>query len=145
MKIKTKLFGEIEVSEKQKIYFENGILGFEELHSFFLIDIPENNGPFYWLQSEEIIDIGFVVITPQTIMPDYKLEVEKSDLDKIDIKNENDILVFTIVTLYEDPSKNTVNLLGPIVINKKNLKAIQAISLNENYSVRHPLLKRGEK
>ncbi|HOJ63331.1 MAG TPA: flagellar assembly protein FliW [Spirochaetota bacterium] len=144
MKIKTKIFGEVEVSEKQRIYFESGILGFEDLHSFFLIDIPDSNGPFYWLQSEESIDIGFVVITPETIMPDYKLEVEKSDLEKIDIKSESDILLFSIVTLYEDPSKNTVNLLGPIIINKRNLKAIQAISLNENYSVRHPLIKRGE-
>lgn len=144
MKIKTKIFGEVEVSEKQRIFFEKGIFGFEDLHTFFLLDIPDSNGPFYWLQSDESLDIGFVVLTPETIMPDYKLQVEKSDLEKIDVQSESDILVFCIVTLYEDPAKNTVNLLGPIIINKRNLKAIQTISLNENYSVRHPLIKRGE-
>ena len=35
MKIKTKAFGEIEVSEKQKIEITEGLLGFEDIHSLY--------------------------------------------------------------------------------------------------------------
>lgn len=143
MVIETKAFGSIEVSEKQKIYFEQGILGFEDIHSFYLLDFPEGDAPFFWLQSEDFPEIAFILISPDAIIPDYKLVADAKEYESIDITNDNEILVFSIVTIYDNPENSTVNMLGPIVINKRNKKARQMISLNDKYTVRHPLIKKG--
>ena len=41
MKIKTKFFGEIEISDDKIITFENGIIGFPELRRFALLHDEE--------------------------------------------------------------------------------------------------------
>jgi len=139
VKIQTKAFGEIEVSDKQKISFPDGILGFEFIKDYYLLDMEDS--PFYWLQSIEEQDIAFVVIQPDLFIPDYKLKVNNAELESIDIKDKEDILIFTIVTIPENPSEMTANLQGPIIINKKNNLARQAISLDDNHRVKHALMK----
>ncbi len=143
MKVKTKGFGEIEVSEKQRIFFKNGILGFEDIHDFLLLD-TEDGSPFYWLQAEKISEIAFVIIDPRIIVPDYKIEVDSNELEELEIKKDEDILQFSIVTIYENLQDITINLLGPVIINKTNHYAKQLINQNEEYSVKHPLLQKKE-
>jgi len=138
MKIKTKAFGEVEVSEKQRISFKEGIFGFEDVHKFVLLDTEEAS-PFYWLQSEEIPEIAFLVVEPKMIIPDYKLDIDKKELSEIEVEKDEDILIFSIVTIYDDPQNITVNLLGPLVLNKYKHKGKQLINQNDTYSVRHPL------
>ncbi|MFN3782156.1 MAG: flagellar assembly protein FliW, partial [Candidatus Kapaibacteriota bacterium] len=50
--IKTLQFGELEIEPQHIFYFENGILGFEDLHEFVLI-ADEETLPFKWLISIE--------------------------------------------------------------------------------------------
>ncbi len=138
MKIKTKAFGEIEISDKQRIYFEDGLLGFDDIKKFVLLDTDEDS-PFYWLQSEEVTDIAFLVVDPNTFFVDYKNKFDKKDLADIGVKDESEILVFCILTVHDDFKASTVNLLGPIVINKLKRVARQVISLDDTCSVRHPL------
>jgi flagellar assembly factor FliW len=143
MKIKTKPFGEIEISEKQKISFKNGILGFEDIKNFFLLD-GENDSPFYWLQALEMPEIAFVIIDPAYIVENYKLDIDQKDLDELSIKNQEDMLIFSIVTIYEKPEDITVNLLGPIIINKTKKLGKQIINQNDDYQIKHPLLSKKE-
>ncbi|HOV15642.1 MAG TPA: flagellar assembly protein FliW, partial [Spirochaetota bacterium] len=82
MKIKTKAFGEIEVSDKQKLYFKNGIFGFEDIQKFVLLD-GGSGSPFYWLQSEEYSEIAFLIVEPKLIVSDYKLEINKDDINDL--------------------------------------------------------------
>jgi flagellar assembly factor FliW len=139
MKVKSKAFGEIEISEKQKIYFKNGLLGFEDMHEFVLLDTEEGS-PFYWLQSEKMTEVAFVLINPNVVIPDYELKYSKEDLTDLGTENETELLRFSIVTIYEKAQDITVNLLGPIVINKTTKIAKQIINQNDQYSVKHPLL-----
>lgn len=143
MKIVTKAFGEIEISEKQKITIKEGLLGFEDIRDFVLLDFDEGS-PFYWLQAEKIPEIAFLIVDPKQVVDDYELIVDDKDLEKLEINSESDILTFAIVTLNDNPAKTTVNLLGPIVINKITHQARQLISLSDKYSVRHPLLSQKE-
>ncbi|MBR3731216.1 MAG: flagellar assembly protein FliW [Spirochaetales bacterium] len=143
MTVNTKAFGPTEVSEQQRLTCDDGLLGFNDIHSFYLIDYPDPNTPFYLLQSDEHTEIAFVLIDPTLIMPDYQLSVSDKDLRQIGVENPSDVLYFSIVTIYDNPQDSTVNLLGPIMINKKNHKAKQMISQNDDYSVRYPLFKGG--
>ncbi len=137
MKITTKPYGEIEVNEKQKIFFPDGLFGFEEVKNYFLLDSKE--GPFYWLQSAEHPDLAFVLIDPRVFKENYTLNLQDEDYKAIEA-GEGDVLDFTIVTVPEDPEKISANLMGPIIINRKSRKARQAISENDEYTVKHYIM-----
>jgi flagellar assembly factor FliW len=134
MKIKTKPYGEIEVNEKQKIHFPDGLFGFEEVKQYFLLDSKE--GPFYWLQSAEHPELAFVLIDPRVFKNNYTLSLTDDDYRAIDA-HKGDVIDFAIVTVPEDPEKISANLMGPIIINRKTRKARQAISENDEYTVKH--------
>ncbi len=61
--ILTKPFGSVELDERQRIRFPFGVLGFESLHDYALLDADQ--APFYWLQSLEVVEIAFVLIEPR--------------------------------------------------------------------------------
>ena len=148
MKIKTKPYGEVEVDEKQKLHFPEGIIGFEEFNYYYLLDSKE--GPFYWLQAEGNAGLAFLIVDPRIFMNNYKLTVRKEDLKAIrgegkssepaDAEKDDNLLDFAIVTIPEDHAKMSVNLMGPIVINKKTRTAKQLISENDQYMVKHYIL-----
>ena len=134
MKIKTKPYGEIEVNEKQKIHFPDGLFGFEEVKQYFLLDSKE--GPFYWLQSAEHPELAFVLIDPRVFKNNYTLSLMDEDYTAIDA-HKGEVIDFAIVTVPEDSQKISANLMGPIIINRKTRKARQAISENDEYTVKH--------
>ncbi|MDR1858060.1 MAG: flagellar assembly protein FliW, partial [Treponema sp.] len=62
MKVATKAYGLIEVDERQKIVFPQGLLGFEGLKDYILLDAERQ--PFYWLQSIDVEQVAFVLVSP---------------------------------------------------------------------------------
>ena len=52
MKIDTTRFGELEVENSDIISFKEGLLGFENLKKFFVVD-PGDQTLILWLQSTE--------------------------------------------------------------------------------------------
>ena len=138
MTVSTKPFGIIEVDERQKLKFPHGILGFENLVNYVLLDATQP--PFYWLQSLDEPDIAFVLIDPRFFKPDYTHDVPQEDLEEIGLAAEDDQLVFAIVTIPEDHSQMTANLQGPIVVNKDNKLGRQSITANPRWFVRHYII-----
>jgi flagellar assembly factor FliW len=139
MRVNTKAYGTIVVDERQKIFFPYGIVGFETLKDYVLLDAAQR--PFYWLQSMEVVEIAFVLINPRVFRPDYVLEVDPGELEEIGIGAEEQILDFVIVTIPENPMEMTANLQGPVIINKATRVGRQSISTDPRWSVRHPILK----
>ncbi|UCB45562.1 MAG: flagellar assembly protein FliW [Spirochaetota bacterium] len=138
MKLKTKPYGEIEVDERQKVTFPEGIIGFEDIHDYYLLDSKE--GPFYWLQAAKFPELAFLLIDPRLFKEDYKLSMNESDLKAMNLESKKDLLDFAIITVPEDPAKISANLMGPIVVNRKTRVAKQVISKNDEYSIKHYLL-----
>jgi flagellar assembly factor FliW len=138
MKIKTKPYGEIEIDERQRIHFPDGIIGFEGINYYYLVDSRE--GPFYWLQSEKYPELAFLLVDPRIFREDYKLMVKESDIKDLELEDKEDLLDFAIITVPEDHSKISANLMGPIIINRKTRVAKQVISENEEYTVKHYIL-----
>jgi len=138
MKIQTKPYGEIEVSEKQRLFFPDGIIGFEDIKYYFMLDSRE--GPYYWLQAEGYPELAFIIMNPRLFKDDYKLMVREEDLKSIDINSRDEMLDFVILTVPEDLTKISANLMGPIIINRKTRKAKQVISENDEYTVKHYII-----
>ena len=137
--VETKPFGRIQVDEKQVIDFPDGILGFDFIKRFILLDSSEKS-PFKWLQAYDEPEIAFVVIRPVDFLLEYELVISQSDLEAVGADRPDDLLVFAIVTIPADPSDMTANLQGPVIINPKKHLGRQAISLSDKYCVRHRIL-----
>ena len=141
MQVITKAYGKIEVDERQKIYFSNGLLGFENLKDYLLLDAAQQ--PFYWLQSLDVPELAFVMINPGIFRQNYNPEISVSELEEINLKvaESEESLVFAIVTIPEEHSKMTANLQGPIIINREKKIGRQCISTNNEYKTQHYVLK----
>lgn len=140
MLVKSKSFGEIEINEKQMLYFPLGILGFENLKKYALLDSEQP--PFFWLQSLDVQEVAFILINPFLFRPEYALDISGEDYNLIKLSNDDfdNRLIFTIVTVPEKSEDMTANLQGPIIINKINKNAIQTISNNPEHRVKHHIL-----
>lgn len=136
LKIQTKSFGEIEISQKQIIVFPNGLFGFESYKKFALIEENENS-PFKWLQSLEDSAIAFIVIQPELFLSNYTPVVSTEELKEIYINSVEESLIMVIVTIpNSDIMQMTANLQGPILINPRTSIARQFISRNETHIVK---------
>jgi flagellar assembly factor FliW len=133
--IKTKAYGEIQVEEESAIYFKREILGFEDFHYYYLIEMGDLPN-FYWLQSKEEPELAFIVVNPRLFKSNYELKLDDVDSTLLELSEGDEIADFAIVNIPEDVNMMTMNLLGPIVINVKKRVAIQGISLNNDYGTK---------
>lgn len=139
MKIKTAYMGEVEINPSQIIKFEYGLPGFEKEKEFIQLVLSEKSA-FQVLQSVKTKDLAFIITSPYTILTDYSFKLDESVIQALDIKSNNEVAVFVIVSLKDTLENSTVNLKAPIVLNIENQKAKQII-LEDDYAIRHQLTK----
>ncbi|MBD3216662.1 MAG: flagellar assembly protein FliW [candidate division Zixibacteria bacterium] len=139
MKIATFRFGELEIPEENIIEFPKGLIGFEQFKKFVLLE-REDSDPFCWLQSLEDPNLAFVVINPTIFFKNYKIEIHYKELEDIQVSSLDRIEIFAIVTIPDDISKMSANLLGPLVINLDNNNGKQVVLSNSPYTIQHYVL-----
>lgn len=138
MKIQTKYHGEITIEDSQIVHFENGLPGFLEEKKFVILPLTEDQ-VYLILQSVQTPAIAFVITNPFLFFKDYEFKLDDGIVEKLGIKDVNDVQVFNILTVQDPFEKTTINLQAPIVINVKNKHAKQVILNHENYTTREPL------
>jgi len=137
VRITTTRFGEIEVEKSEIITFPQGILGFEGVQQYILLGDVQ---PFGFLQAVEDPDLTFVVIDPTALVPDYRVEVPRTEMERIGLKEPSEAVALAIVTIPSDPQKMTANLQAPVVISTANRQARQLVLTEGTYNMRHPVL-----
>ncbi|MBN1808741.1 MAG: flagellar assembly protein FliW [Planctomycetes bacterium] len=138
--IPTTRFGDVSVDESVLVTFPNGIVGFEHLRKFVILEGPEGT-PLKWLQSAEEPAVAFVVADPSAIVPDYVVRAHGETLDPLELASSEDAAIAVIITVPGDLARATCNLLAPLVFNVEKRLGAQVI-LEENYPIRHPLIVR---
>ena len=141
MKVETSRFGTIDISEKEIVRFPEGLYGFEKETEFTLLSFnPNVESPMEWMQSLKSDHLAFVVTDPYLYLPDYKLKLSEEDKKRIELEEDDLFLTRAIVTIPENYSEMTVNLIAPVVINKDKGVAKQFVLTNMDYDTRHYLL-----
>jgi len=138
VKVATKAYGLIDVDERQKIIFPQGLFGFENLKNYLLLDAERQ--PFYWLQSIEMEQVAFVLLSPFLFRPDYELNISNEELAEIGIHAPEKALVFSIITIPPDGSPMTANLQGPLVINRDTRTGKQAVLSDTRWKTKHDIM-----
>ena len=114
-------------------------------HIWFLKSLPSRIALAVDMKLKEIERVlyfeNFIVIEPGGIIPDYTVEISDNDVDYLGITGADDTMILNIVTLpSEGNSKISVNLVGPVIVNRNTLVAKQCIINNhEKYSARYVL------
>lgn len=115
-----------------------GLLGFERIKDYELIENPDE-WPFRWLQVVDIPSLAFLVLPPTEVIPGYTPEITDEDAEFLGLSAPEEAWVLSIVTLDRN-GHGTVNLRGPIIINRHTRTGKQVVLANAaHYSVQHPL------
>jgi flagellar assembly factor FliW len=133
-------FKDLVYTKEDIISFPHGIPGFEANKEFVLVQIPDF-APFEWFVCVDGSKLRFAIINPLLFCPDYSPQFSKGQLDELQIKKPEDILLYAIVTIGENPLKSTANLTGPVIINKTKKIGKQIIIEDDRYITREPILR----
>jgi len=124
------------------ISLPQGIIGFADYRRAELLYMPDHL-PFLWMKLHGPGgSVNFVVIEPGGIVPDYELEVFDNDAEYLGLNDPAEAMVLNIVTLRQQtPLEATVNLVGPILVNRRTRIGRQLVIANySKYSARHLLV-----
>jgi flagellar assembly factor FliW len=128
----------VTVNPESIIHMPVGLLGCEQFREYVLLAVPAE-GPFLWLRALNDPRLAFLVIPPLPLAPSYRPEIGREDEVSLGLEQPEDALVLSIVTV-RGPDQATMNLKGPILVNRRTLAAKQVIPLNAaEFSVQHPL------
>jgi flagellar assembly factor FliW len=135
--LNTKNLGTISWEPGSEIEFPRGLPGFEERRRFVAVRFTHTD-PLIFLQSLEEPALSFITLPVRAVDPGYRLAVAAADLRLLGLPANRQprvgIEVHCLAVLALRETGTTANLLGPIVINLKNLKAVQAVAQAGGYS-----------
>lgn len=138
MIIKTTRFGQVNVNNEDLLTFPEGLLGFQDLRQFVLLDDPHDD-IFAWLQSCELPSIAFPVLEPEIFGQQYSTTLTKNELEILKLSTDNKPTFLNIITIPNDPTQMTANVKAPIVINSNERLARQCVLQDNSLAIREPI------
>lgn len=120
------------------LVFDEGLIGCPEWQNFELE--PDVAGSaIHLLRCRDVEGVALYAADPFTIVPDYEFEIADADAEALELSDPRDALVLVVLTIHEEPSQVTANLLGPLVVNVTTGRGRQLVLGASAYSVRHPV------
>lgn len=119
-----------------------GLIGFKDYTRAELLYVPDHL-PFLWLKLQRAAEsVHFIVIEPGGLVPDYTPELFDADAEALDLQDPAEAMLLNIVTLRQhSPLDATINLIGPVVINRRTRVGRQLVISNySKYSAHWPLV-----
>ncbi|MHB1605827.1 MAG: flagellar assembly protein FliW [Leptospirales bacterium] len=133
----TTRFGRIPLDPERILTFPEGLLGFQNVSRFYLLETSEPS-VFFWLQAVDNPGLAFVVMDSEDLMPGYRDKVRSILPDPMFREQEMSSMV--IVTIPgSDPGKMTANLQGPLLIRSSDRIGRQVVLFDEEGWLRYPL------
>lgn len=132
-------------SEKDEVYyFSQGIPGFEHFHYYYMI--RDEDAPIGQLLAVDDEQTGFILISPEAMVPNYREYVKMSAETKqlldctCDTPDER-LEIWAIITLNgSNVEKSTANLRAPILLHVEKKLGVQYIMEEEHFTAREPLV-----
>jgi flagellar assembly factor FliW len=125
-------------SEERRLHLARPLLGFPSSRSFVLRSLGERFGPFLAMRSLDENGLGFIVVAPGLLFSDYIIEIADADVSLLDLRSSDEAEVLVLVSRHPG-SMPTVNLMGPLVINRRTERATQVVLQDAGYGVAVPL------
>lgn len=124
--------------EELQLHFVRPLIGLERSTHFVLRPLGPQYEPYASLVSLDEPDLRFVVVPPGVIFRDYVIEIPESDRQLLDLRDAGEVAVLAIVRRHGVPAP-VVNLMGPIVVNRRSQAAAQVVLQESDYGVMVPV------
>lgn len=137
---------DIDTPPSNEIILPQGIIGFSQYKRAELLYLPDHL-PFLWMRlCRGAEDLHFIVIEPGGIVSGYEPEIFDTDAEHLDLANPAEAMILNIVTLKrQHPVEATVNLIGPLVVNRRTRIGRQLVISNySRYSANHALVENSQ-
>ena len=129
---------EMETVSQNKIRFEEGILGFEDIKDYCLYH--EDDSKTIWnLQAAESTIPSFIVLDPYTVISDYHPDLSQAELDYFGEHDTSNLCFLVIAVIKSEITDSVVNLKAPLVINANTKIGKQIILERTEYPIRYKL------
>jgi flagellar assembly factor FliW len=138
VKITSTRFGELEVDKKDIITFKEGLLGFDHLQKYFIVD-PGDQTLILWLQSIDDSGVAFPIIEPKIFNPNFSVKLLPIELASLELENLSHASVYSILTIPKNVTDMSANLKAPIVINNKTKIARQIVLQDNKLEVKYAM------
>lgn len=132
-------YGIVEYKESDLLIFSDGLFGFSTLTKYLLLYLNEDDDSMLLLQSVEENKVGFVLINPFLLCPDYSPVLSPEELACLGVEDGGELSYYSICVVRNNYLENTVNLKCPLVVNPHTRHGIQVILENSPYGYRHEL------
>jgi len=141
MNIEVETFLPTAVTEPTQVVLPFGLIGLGELREFDLKPLADS-WPFLTLRSRGELEIEFLVVEAENVTDNYSFKLHDEEALSLGLSSPEDAFILNIVTVHpQRPQYVTVNLAGPIVVNRHTLLGRQIIlSPVEQYPTVHPLI-----
>ena len=145
MKVLTELapLAEPENRVANSFTLPQGLIGFRDYTCAELLYLPDHL-PFLWMKLSNLKgdSVHFVVLEPGGVLPGYTPELFDDDAANLDLRDGSEAMVLNIVTLEQQrPLEAKVNLIGPIIVNRRTKLGRQLVISNySSYSAHHILV-----
>lgn len=147
MKVMPELYPtDLDAPSSNAFTLPSGLIGFEQYQQAELL-YQSDSLPFLWLKLIGPTDnLHFVVIEPGGIISGYEPELFEDHAATLGLNNPAEAMILNIVTLQrQNPLEATVNLVGPIVINRRTRVGRQLVISNySRYSAHHSLVENNQ-
>ncbi|MDP2137419.1 MAG: flagellar assembly protein FliW [Candidatus Didemnitutus sp.] len=134
---------ELESPVANRFTLPQGIIGFTDFNHADLLYFPDHL-PFLWmkLSNDKNESVHFVVLEPGGLIANYSPELFDDDAESLKLADPSEAMVLNIVTLEQQcPLEAKVNLIGPIIVNRRTKLGRQLVISNySHYSAHHPLV-----
>jgi flagellar assembly factor FliW len=134
-------FDDLVFSPDDVITFPSGIPGFEKHKRFVIVPVPQCE-PFSWLVCVEEMPLRFAIINPLIFIPDYSPKLQKEQLVDLKVDDLQDLILYAIVTIGQNPVESTANLTGPVIINKHARLGKQVLIDDDRYTTQDPIVRK---
>jgi len=135
----------LPASRNKIITFPAGLPGLPAGISRFELVALADDSPFFFLQSLQDENVGFILINPFALFSDYEFDLPDEETQALEITASWQVAVFCIVNASRGIKNATVNLLAPVVVNTATGAARQVVLVDERYGIRQPLPQPSEK
>lgn len=134
MELITSRFGTLEVDPAAVLTFTQPIIGFQEYRRFVLLPGPPES-VVRWLQSTDSGDLAFLLMDPRQVAPEYHVNLPAHELTELAVSSEEELEVYTLLVVPDDPARIRTNLKAPVLINPRQRLGKQTILDRSDYPI----------
>jgi flagellar assembly factor FliW len=124
LRVASRRFGSFEIPSPSVLHVPQGLVGLPELHRYVILD-HRPGSPFKWLLSLDDPELAFAVANPDDLVAEYQAPLELAA--RLLGADPGELALFVIVTIPSDPTRMTVNLMAPVVVDLRTRRARQIV------------------